>query len=93
MAAANQGDDAVVFHVPDGKTVLIVGWCCEADLSWFDSGKGPIRHRAPIPQAEGAAGSSLSPPNAAVSPSKSVTVTVSAEWPLFRNRDGTLCAK
>ena len=48
---------------------------------------------ASIDQAEGAAGSSLSPPNPVVKPSKSATVTVSAEWPLLRNGDGTLSAK
>jgi hypothetical protein len=60
---------------------------------WFDSQEGRVRHRVLIPQAEGAAGASLSPPNAAVSPSKSATVTVSAEWPLLRSGDATFCAK
>ncbi len=58
-----------------------------------DSGGGRNRHRRLIDQAEGTAGSSLSPPNAVVRPCMSATVTVSAEWPVRRNGDGTFSAK
>ena len=39
------------------------------------------------------AGPSVSPPSVVISPSKSATVTVSAEWPLRRRDDDTFSAK